>query len=285
MPELPFIQVLVENLDREVRGQRIIRVRLQSPSLLKTIDPPLSAAERRRITGVRRIAKLVNLELEGDLAFVFHLMRHGRMQIGPPRKRGGKDFALGIALDDGREIRMVEHGPKKRAAVYVLNTSTRALGEPLAGLGVDPLDATFTADRLGAMLAGETAQLKRFLTLQRYITGIGNAYSDEILWEARLSPFERADKLKHAEVAGLHTAIARTLSRALEEHRRHFGDDLPEREPVELLRMHRHGGESCPRCGTTIAQVDYAEKETYYCPACQTGGKVYADRRMSRLLK
>lgn len=285
MPELPFIQVLTENLDREIQDRLIIRLRLQSPSLLKTFDPPLSSVERRRITGVRRVAKLVDVQLEGDVSLVFHLMRHGRIQLGPPGKRGGKDFALGIALDNGREVRMVERGPKKRAAVYVLKTSTMTDVEPVAGLGIDPLDTRFTPDRLRSMLAGETAQLKRFLTLQRYVTGIGNAYSDEILWEARLSPFERADKLKPAEVTALHAAIRETLSRALEEHRRHFVDALPEREPVELLRVHRHGGEPCPRCGTNIAEVAYAEKETYYCPACQTGGKVYADRRMSRLLR
>jgi len=284
MPELPFIQVLTENLDRGVRERTIARVRLHSPSLLKTFEPPLPAIQGRRIRAVRRIAKLVIVDLEGDLSLVLHLMRHGRVQIGPPRARG-KDLALGVVLDDGREVRVVELGPKKRASVYVLETSGMAEVEPIAGLGTDPLDPGFTAERLGAMLAGEAVQLKRFLTLQRYVTGIGNAYSDEILWEAPLSPFVRADRLKPAEVRTLHAAIAATMRRALEEHRRHFAAELPTREPLELLRVHRHGGEPCPRCGTPIAEVAYAEKETYYCPACQTGGKVYADRRMSRLLK
>lgn len=285
MPELPFIQVLTENLDREVRGRTIARLRLYSPSLLKTFEPPLTAIQGRRIEGVRRIAKLVIVDLEGELSLALHLMRHGRIQIGPPRARGGKDLALGLGLDDGREVRVVEIGPKKRASVYVLRTSTMVEFEPIAGLGLDPLDSGFSAERLEAMLAGETAQLKRFLTLQRYVTGIGNAYSDEILWEARLSPFIRADGLKPADVRALHAAIVGTLGRALEEHRRHFDAQLPSREPLELLRVHRHGGEPCPRCGTPIAEIAYAEKETYYCPPCQTGGKVYADRRMSRLLK
>lgn len=285
MPELPFIQVLTENLDRDVRDRTITRVRLHSPSLLKTFEPSLSAIQGRRIRGVRRIAKLVVLDLDGDLSLVLHLMRHGRVQIGPPRARGGKDLALGLGLDDGREVRVVELGPKKRASVYVLTTSAMPGVEPIAGLGIDPLDPGFTAERLGTMLAGESAQLKRFLTLQRYITGVGNAYSDEILWEARLSPFVRAEGLKPAEVRTLHAAIVATLRRALEEHRRHFDAELPVREPLALLRVHRHGAQPCPRCGTQIGEVAYAEKETYYCPACQTGGKVYADRRMSRLLK
>jgi formamidopyrimidine-DNA glycosylase len=135
------------------------------------------------------------------------------------------------------------------------------------------------------MLKDETAQLKRFLTLQRYMTSIGNTFSDEILWEARLSPFVAANRLKADEVARLFAAIRTTLSRALDEHREAFLNKLPVKEPLELLRVHRHGGEPCPRCGTPIAAVHFAERETYYCPQCQTGGKVYADRRLSRLLK
>ncbi|MGH2398365.1 MAG: DNA-formamidopyrimidine glycosylase family protein, partial [bacterium] len=227
MPELPFIQVLTDNLDRDVRGRTIARVRLHSPSLLKTYEPPLTVSQGRRIAGVRRIAKLVVVDLEGDLSLVIHLMRHGRVQIGPPRARGGKDLALGLGLDDGGEARLVELGPKKRASVYLLQTSTMMDVEPFAGLGIDPLDPGFSAGRLGAMLAGETGQLKKFLTLQRYVTGIGNAYSDEILWEARLSPFLRADRVESAGIPTLHAAIVTTLQRALGEHRRHFAADLP----------------------------------------------------------
>lgn len=285
MPELPFIQVIAENLDREVSGRAITAVHLRSVSLLKTVDPPLSAVDGRRIAHVRRVGKLVIADLEGGLSLVFHLMRNGRMQIGPPRMRGGKDDALGVRLDDGREIRLVEHGPKKRAAAYVLRTSGMMQMEPLEGLGMDPLDAAFTADRLAAMLGDHPSQLKRFLTQQRHVSSIGNAYGDEILWEARLSPFVAARRLTVEEIARLHAAIVTTLRSALDEHRARFPDELPQREPVDLLRVHRHGGEPCPRCSTRIAVVAYAERETYYCPACQTGGKVYADRRLSRLLK
>jgi formamidopyrimidine-DNA glycosylase len=284
VPELPFLQVLAENVDAQVRGQVIAGLRRYSVSLLKSFDPPLESLGGRRISGVRRIAKLIVLDTDG-LSLVLHLMRDGRLQIGPPRTRPGKDLALGIRLADGRELRVVELGPKKRASAYVVPTGELAAGEPISGLGVDPFSPGLTAADLYAMLRGESVQLKRFLTLQRYVTGIGNAYSDEILWEARLSPFLPANRLDAGGAATLLEAIRITLGRALEEHRAHFGETLPTREPVELLRVHRHAGEPCPRCGTPIAEVAYAERETYYCPQCQTGGKVYADRRMSRLLK
>lgn len=285
MPELPFIQVLAENLDRAIRGRAITSVHLRSVSLLKTVDPPIAAVEGRRIERVRRLAKLVIADLDGGLSLVFHLMRNGRMQIGAPQFRGNKDFALGLRLDDGRQVRMVEHGPKKRAAAYLLRSAGMGQYEPLAGLGLDPLDPAFTPGRLTAMLEGDPSQLKRFLTVQRHVTSIGNAYSDEILWEARLSPFVAARTLTPDSIARLHGAIVATLRRVLDEHRARFPDDLPQREPLDLLRVHRHRGEPCPRCGTRIAEVAYAERETYYCPACQTGGKIYADRRLSKLLK
>ena len=284
MPELPFLQVLAENVDAQVRGRTVTGVRLYSVSLLKSFDPPLSALQGRRLAGARRIAKLIVLDA-GDVSLVLHLMRDGRVQIGPPRTRPGKDVALGLRLEGGQELRVVELGPKKRASAYVVPTDELAGREPAAGLGLDPFARELTAERLHEMLRVESVHLKRFLTLQRYITGIGNAYSDEILWEARLSPFVPAKRLDVREAAGLLDAARRTLARALEEHRAYFGEALPASEPVELLRVHRHAGEPCPRCGTRIAEVAYAEKETYYCPSCQTGGKVYADRRMSRLLK
>lgn len=285
MPELPFIQVLAQNLDRQIAGRVIHGARVKSPSILKTYDPPVEAVEGKRILNARRVGKLVILDLSGDLSVVYHLMRHGRLQLGSVQQRSSKDMAFALALDDGRELRVFEMGPKKRAAVYVLMTGGMDTREPLAGLGVDPLSDGFTAARLAEMLAAEKAQVKRFLTLQRHLTGIGNAYSDEVLWEARLSPLAQASRLTPEEIARLHAAIRETLGRALQEHRERFPHDLPMKEPLDLLRVHRHGGEPCPRCGTRLAEVFYAEKETYYCPGCQTHGKVYADRRLSRLLK
>jgi formamidopyrimidine-DNA glycosylase len=293
MPELPFIQVLVENLVREVVGRTIIAVRVPSPAIVKTFDPPITTLSGRRIDQITRQGKLIVFHLSEGLLLVLHLMRDGRLQIastGPPTRPRGraaipKPLALGLMLDDGRELRVNETGPKKRAGAYVLPVEQSARSEPLAGLGPDPLSETFTPAMLMEGLRAQPALLKRAITQQRYVVGIGNAFADEILWEARLSPFASAATLSSGEIERLHTAIRSVFTEALQQHRAHFGSNLPTREPVALLRIHRHGGEPCPRCGTRIETVHYAEKETYYCPHCQTKGKVYADRRMSPLLK
>ncbi len=285
MPELPFIEVLAENLSRRVQARTITGVRLKSPSILKTYDPPISAIEGQRIQHVRRRGKLVMLDLSGNLVVVVHLMRHGRLQVVPARQRATRDLAFALALDGGQELRCIELGPKKQAAVYVIRAAELAVSPPLTGLGIDPLTDRVTPDRLRMMLRSETGQLKRFLTFQRHIAGIGNSYSDEILWEAQLSPFVPTTKLSEKETVRLSRAIPEVLTRALEEHREYFGDDLPMSEPPALLRVHRNGGEPCPRCGSKIQVVHFADRETYYCPACQTAGKVYADRRLSRLRK
>ncbi len=293
MPELPFIQVLVENLAREVQGRTITTVRVPSPAIVKTFDPPITALAGQRIDRVRRLGKLVICDLSGNLVLAMHLMRDGRLQITAPRAGAGrgriaaapKPMAFGLTLDDGRELRVNEAGPKKRAGVYVLRADGAASLEPMAGFGPDPFSEEFTVEVLAATVSEHTGPLKRAMTLQRHVAGIGNAFADEILWEAGLSPFKPAARLSTDEVMRLHAAIRNVFTAALEQHRQHFGAELPVREPVTLLRVHRHGGEPCPRCGTRIETVYYVEKETYYCPACQTGGKVYADRRMSRLLK
>jgi formamidopyrimidine-DNA glycosylase len=293
MPELPFIQVLVENLAREVEGRTIESVHVPSPAIVKTFDPPIAALAGRRIQRVRRIGKLIVSDLTDGLILVMHLMRDGRLQLVPARAaaRDGRVFpapkpmALGLVLDDGRELRVNEAGPKKRAGVYVLRAQDAAEAEPLAGLGPDPLNEGFTVEVLTQAVQANPGQLKRVITHQRHVVGIGNAFADEILWEARLSPFIAAARLSPDEIRRLHAAIRHVFTAALQQHREHFGATLPTREPVVLLRVHRHGGEPCPRCGTRIATVYYADKETYYCPSCQTDGKIYADRRMSRLLR
>jgi len=285
VPEIPFVETLVTNLRPRVTGRQIRRIQLRSPSLLKSVDPPLSAAEGNSITGVDRRGKLVRLDLSGDLVVIIHLKRDGRLAITPSRQRVTRDVALVIQLDGGEDLRLVELGPKKRAGLYLCRTDEVESTEPVAGLGVEPLDPAFTPEALAAMLTDARMQLKRFLGMQRYLAGIGNAYGDEILWEARLSPFAPTATLSDEERDRLYRAIREVLSRSIGEHRAHFGDTLPMREPPVLLRAHRRDGEPCPRCGTPIAAVYYSEKETYYCPTCQTHGKVYADRRLSRLLK
>ena len=285
MPELPFITVLAENLGPKVRGRTIRQVLVPGASVLKTVTPPITDLVGQQITDVRRRGKLLLFDLTRDQVLVMHLRRNGRLQAVPGRTgRTGKDVALVIALDDGTDVRMIEIGPKKAASVWLFRAGEEARG-PLDGLGLEPLGAEFTPTALAGMLREERTTLKRFLTLQRYVVGIGNAYSDEVLWEARLSPQLMTSALGDGEIEGLHRAIVTTLARAVDAHRTEFRGVLPMKEPLGLLSIHRHGKGPCPRCGTPIAVIYYEDRETYYCPACQTAGKVYADRRRSRLLR
>ncbi|HLJ62173.1 MAG TPA: DNA-formamidopyrimidine glycosylase family protein [bacterium] len=291
MPELPFLTVLAENLERQVRDRVIEDVVVRGASVLKTVDPPIGAVRGARITGVRRRGKYLLLELDPGLVLTMHLMRNGRLRLVPrtaggqrPARRAGRDLALVLALDDARDLCLIEMGPKKRAAVWLCRSGEEQAGPP-AGLGMEPLSDAFTPDALAGMVREAHMRLKLFLTTQRFVVGIGNAYADEILWAARLSPQVIADKLEAEAIARLHAAITATLSRAIAAHRDELDGALPMKEPLSLLAVHRHGKEPCPRCGTPIAVIYYEDRETYYCPTCQTAGRVYADRRRSRLLK
>ncbi|HYM91320.1 MAG TPA: DNA-formamidopyrimidine glycosylase family protein [bacterium] len=286
MPELPFVAVLVENLRAQVEGRTIDDVLVRSVYVLKTFDPPITDIKTRRITRIERRGKLLVFHLSGGLAMVVHLRRNGRLQILPRGKgRTARDLAITFALDGGADLQLIELGPKKAASVWLFPAGHEPTAEPLAGLGLEPLAGEFTREALAGLLGEERTHLKRFLTLQRHVVGIGNAFADEILWEARLSPQAMTNALDDAEVARLHGAIRKVLEEAVAAHRKEFAGALPMREPVHLLRVHRHGKEPCPRCGTAIAVIYYEDRETYYCPTCQAGGKVYADRRRSRLLR
>jgi formamidopyrimidine-DNA glycosylase len=286
MPELPFVTVLVENLRPRVEQRTIEDVIVRSVYALKTADPPITALRGRVIGHVRRRGKLLVFELAGGLVMVMHLRRNGRLEILPRGKaRTAKDLAVTLMLDGGTDLRLIEIGPKKAASVWVYPAGREEQGEALAGLGIEPLSEEFTPDVLAGLLRGARMQAKRFLTLQRYVVGIGNAFSDEILWEARLSPQAATASLTGDQVAELHRAIRQVLEDAVVSHRKEFAGALPMREPLHLLRIHRHGKEPCPRCGTPIAVIYYEDRETYYCPTCQSGGKVYADRRRSRLFR
>ena len=286
MPELPFITVLAENLRPLVEGRVIEDVLVRGASVLKTFDPPVTALIGRQITGIERRGKLLVFRLTGGVVVVMHLRRNGRIQVWPRTKgRTAKDLAIAFAFADGTDLRMVELGPKKAASVWLFPAGREGAGEPLASLGMEPLSPQFSREALAAMLREERTQIKRFLILQRYIVGIGNTFADEILWEARVSPQAMTTTLTGDEVARLHDAITTTLEGAIASHRKEYNGSLPMREPLHLLRVHRHGKEPCPRCGTPIAVIYYEDRETYYCPTCQAGGKVYADRRRSRLLR
>lgn len=286
MPELPFVTTLVENLRPIVEDRTVEDVIVRSVYVLKTADPPITDIRGRRITSVHRRGKLLVFHLTDALTMVMHLRRNGRLQTFPRGKaRTARDLAITFALDGGTDLRLIEVGPKKAASVWIVPTAREAACEAFAGLGVEPLSPEFTRDALAAMLGEARMHVKRFLTLQRYVVGIGNAFSDEILWEARVSPQAMTASLGGDEVTRLHRAIRTVLGEALATHRQEFAGSLPMREPLHLLRIHRHGKEPCPRCGTPIAVIYYEDRETYYCPTCQAGGRVYADRRRSRLFR
>ncbi len=286
MPELPFVTTVVENLTPLVQGRTVEDVLVRGVSILKTFDPSIAGLRGRQVLGVRRRGKLLLLDFTGDLALVIHLRRNGRLKAVPRGKgRTAKDLALVLVLDRGPDVQMIEMGSKKAASVWLYPAGRLAEAEPLTGLGVEPLSFEFTADALAQALRGARMRLKAFLVTQRYVVGIGNTYADEILWEARLSPQAMTASLDGDETGRLHRAIVSTLERGIDIHRSAAAGVLPMKEPLEGLAVHRKGGEPCPRCGTRIAVIYYEDRETYYCPVCQAEGKVYADRRRSRLLR
>jgi formamidopyrimidine-DNA glycosylase len=286
MPELPFVTVVAENLAALVAGRAIEDVVVRGVSVLKTFDPPIAELRGRTVAGVRRRAKLVLIGCSGGLTLVVHLKRNGRL-LAVPRgtKRSSRDLALVLAFDRGPDVQMIEMGPKKAAAAWLVPAAGLDAAEPLAGLGAEPLSPDWTPEALGRALRSARMRLKAFLTTQRYVAGIGNTYADEILWAARLSPQAMTAALDEDDAGRLHRAIRATLERGIIEHRAAAAGGLPMKEPPAHLAVHRRGGEPCPRCGGRIAVIYYEDRETYYCPVCQAEGKVYADRRRSRLLK
>jgi formamidopyrimidine-DNA glycosylase len=283
MPELPEVVVYLEALERRVRGHTLERVRLRSASLLRTWDPPLSEAEGRRVAGLRRIGKRIVLELDDALFLVIHLMIAGRlrwkMKGAPVPKRGAHaafDFDHGTLL-------LTEAATHKRASLHVVRGEAA-----LAGLdpgGAEPLD--IDADAFCDAITRENHTLKRTLTDPRILSGIGNAHSDEILHEARLSPFKRTADLDSDELRRLFEAIRRRLEEATERLRRETGDGFPEKVTAfhPAMRVHGRFGKPCPVCGTNIQRIVHGEHETNYCPGCQTGGRLLRDRALSRLLR
>jgi formamidopyrimidine-DNA glycosylase len=283
MPEYPDITVYLEQLRPRIEGQTLEHVRLVSPFLLRTFDPPLAAAESKKVLGLRRLGKRIVWALESDLFLVLHLMIAGRLHWKPPgAKLPGK---IGLAAFDfpAGTLTLTEAGAKKRASLHLLRGEA-ALAAQNPG-GIEVLEADEKAFR--AALARESHTLKRALTDPRLFSGIGNAYSDEILHRARLSPLALTQKLSAGEVARLFQAVRETLLDWTERLRREAGDGFPEKVTAfrEGMAVHGRHGQPCPVCGTSIQRIVYADNETNYCPRCQTGGKVLADRSLSRLLK
>ncbi|MFE6159974.1 Fpg/Nei family DNA glycosylase [Streptomyces sp. NPDC056486] len=286
MPELPEVEALRAFLTDHIVGHEIVRVLPVAISVLKTYDPPLAALEGRTVTAVARHGKFLDLDADG-LHLVTHLARAGwlhwkdRLPDGPPRPGKGP-LALRVALETGEGFDLTEAGTQKRLAVYVTDAPSEIPG--IARLGPDPLTPDFDEDRFAGLLEGERRQIKGALRDQTLIPGVGNAYSDEILHAARMSPFKLTSSLTKEEVHGLYVALRATLAEAVERSQGVAAGRL-KAEKKSGLRVHGRAGETCFVCGDTIREVSFSDSSLQYCPTCQTGGKLLADRRMSRLLK
>ncbi|CAL2073174.1 Formamidopyrimidine-DNA glycosylase [Streptomyces murinus] len=287
MPELPEVEALTDFLTEHLVGPRVARVLPVAVSVLKTYDPPVTALEGARVTEVRRHGKFLDLVADSGLHLVTHLARAGwlqwrdRLPDGPP-KPGKGPLALRVALETGEGFDLTEAGTQKRLAVYVVRDPAQVPG--IARLGPDPLAADFDEARFAALLTGERRQLKGALRDQSLIAGVGNAYSDEILHAAKMSPFKLAASLTPEETHHLYDALRGTLTEAVERSRGVAAGRLKS-EKKSGLRVHGRTGEPCPVCGDTIREVSFSDSALQYCPTCQTGGKPLADRRLSRLLK
>jgi formamidopyrimidine-DNA glycosylase len=286
VPELPEVEALARFLSERAGGTTIRRADLAAFSALKTFDPPLAAVVGRTFEGCRRWGKYLGCDL-GGMWIVMHLARggwvHWREQLPPGRPKLGKGpLALRIALDTGSGFDVTEQGTEKRLAIWIVGSPGDVEG--VARLGPDPLDAGFDAGRLGEVLAGRPGNLKTVLTDQSVLAGVGNAYSDEALHVARMSPFKPAGKLTAEEVQRLHQALVTVLTDAAARSTGVPASGLKS-EKKSGLRVHGRAGQACPECGDTVREVSFATKSLQYCPTCQTGGKPLADRRLSRLLK
>ena len=286
MPELPEVEALKDFLTDHLVGHEVVRVLPVAISVLKTYDPPITALEGREVTAVRRYGKFLDIDADG-LHFVTHLARAGwlhwndRLPDGAPRPGKGP-LALRVALETGEGFDLTEAGTQKRLAVHVVRDPQEVPG--VARLGPDPLAADFDERRFAGLLEGERRQIKGALRDQSLIAGVGNAYSDEILHAAKMSPFKLASSLSPQDIRGLYEALRTTLTEAVERSHGVAAGRL-KAEKKSGLRVHGRTGEPCPVCGDTIREVSFSDSSLQYCPRCQTGGKPLADRRMSRLLK
>jgi formamidopyrimidine-DNA glycosylase len=283
VPELPDIVVYCESLSARIAGASLVRVRVVSPNLLRTVEPPLEATAGRVVLDVRRMGKRIVLALEGGMFLVLHLMIAGRLHWRPAgAKPPGKVGLAALEFSSGTLV-LTEAAKAKRASLHVVSgeAELRALDPG----GIEPLEATLEEFR-AALTAGKHT-LKRALTDPRRLSGIGNAYSDEILHRARLSPLALTSRLSEAEVERLHAAVRTTLGEWTGRLRRETGSAFPEKVTAfrEGMAVHGRFRQPCPDCGAPVQRIVYAEHETNYCARCQTGGRLLADRALSRLLK
>ena len=286
MPELPEVEALAAFLRARASGHVIARAEAASFAVLKTFDPPLSALTGLTIGDIARHGKFLDLSC-GDLHLVIHLARAGWLRWrddlpDKPVRPGKSPLAFRLALDDGSGFDLTEAGTQKRLAVYLVRDAVQVPG--VATLGPEPMADSFTVEALADILKERRMQIKGVLRDQHIIAGIGNAYSDEVLNVAKMSPFKLASSFTPEEVAALHKAIVTTLRDAVDRSAGLAAADL-KGEKKTGLRVHGKAGLACPECGDTIREVSFADSALQYCPTCQTGGKPLADRRLSRLLK
>ena len=285
MPELPEVEIAARRLDAALSGAEVESALAPGMVALKSVKPPLEALAGREVTGVRRVGKMPVVEFgpaDDRLAMLVHMMSAGRLQLFDKRA-SLRDRASRVLmrLADGRELRLREFGTKQRAWAKLMPADDVAADEMVATLGPEAWPAP-PAEELATALDAPR-HLHPLLRDQRVIAGVGRSWVDEILWEARLSPFKKGSELTEGDVAALHDALA-VLGRAVDHYEEVVGESIPDKMPMPL-QVHRREGEPCPRCGDTIAAIHYAERITCYCPREQTGGRVLADRRLSRLLK
>ncbi len=283
MPELPDIVVYIEALERRILGETVIGVRVVSPAVIRTYDPSHDALVGKTVVGLHRVGKRIVFGTEGGLHLVIHLMVAGRLRWEAPGKPIPKKVGLAALDFEHGSLILTEQGTHKRAGMWVF-----ADREGVASLdrgGIEPLEAS-TAE-FAAALRSENRTLKRALTDPRIFSGIGNAYSDEILWAARISPVKRTSQLSDEEVQDLHDAVVGSLESWTRALREEVGEGWPTRVTAFREEMAVHGkfGGPCPRCGSKVQRIVYSDNETNYCATCQTGGKLLADRSLSRILK
>ncbi len=288
MPELPEVEALALDLGSRLDGHAIAKVHVAAFSALKTFDPPLSAVEGTLVDGVTRHGKFLDIETSG-IHVIVHLARAGwirwrdEVPTIPPKPSSKSTLAVRVVLDDQSGLDITEAGTRKSLAMYVVRDPLDVPG--IASLGPDPLTDDFTIERLAEILEREgRKQLKGVLRHQGTIAGIGNAYSDEILHAAKMSPFKPASGLSDDELTTLYDAIRTTLGDAVDRSRGLHASELKGEKKTNLA-VHGKAGQKCPVCGDTVLEVSFADSSLQYCPTCQTGGKPLADRRMSKLLK
>jgi formamidopyrimidine-DNA glycosylase len=283
MPELPDISLYLEQLTPRILHQPLLRLTIRSPFVLRSVEPPLTAVEGRRVIGLRRMGKRIVFSLEGDLFVVIHLMIAGRFRWYPLGKKAGGKLVLAVFEFPDGLLFLTEAGTRRRASIHLV-LGEAALGQfERGGLEVLESDLASFAQRLRS----ENHTLKRALTDPRLFSGIGNAYSDEILHRARLSPMTLTSRLTEDQIAALYQATRSTLQDWIDRLSREAGEAFPEKVTAfrEGMAVHGRFGKPCPVCGSPVQRIRYADNETNYCARCQTGGRLLADRAMSRLLK